>query len=392
MKFLKIYFVITFIFMNSVQARIDSGDGDVLSAVSQKLIQIEKQLKDQRVFVTTATFDWQEYKEFRDELMFVVAHDPAGPVPKDTPAELMPSHLTQRLKVSFSKFESSAYQIGSLVQKEEWNLFKSEMDKFISFRDEFLYVPARGMIRSGILTEYLDKVNDSAGIIMKSNENSKNISVRVIDPVIEGLTQELNHLNFSVRQLREFNQPQQVEVKTVFQEKNYFELILLSAAALFVGFLGTVSFQWIFKKFAKPASSQVTSPNPQAFDYYEWLKGLEINLKAFKTNEEKLTEEHITLKNLSRDLHESRKGLNLAENHQDYYTSLEQLNSAAPKLEEYFEKLNIKKNAEVSRRMVKMVVQLCDAIESRHEISFTEHKGKLKASKLDPQVVEINAA
>jgi len=183
--------------------------------------------------------------------------------------------------------------------------------------------------------------------------------------------------------LQEFNKPIPVEPKTIFQPKNYLELAMISVVALFIGFLVTVSFQWIFKKFAKAPTARVIEIKPLAFDYYEWLKGLEVNLKAFKTHEEKLTEEHITLKNLSYELHNARKGLNLAENQQDYYVSLEQLNASAPRLEEYFEKMNIKKNAEVSRRMVKMVVQLCDAIESRHEITFTEQRGKLKASNLN---------
>lgn len=391
MPFFKYLVLMTFVLTSNTQARVENSE-DVLSTVSQKLDRIDRHLKDQRIFVRSATFEWPDFNNFRNELMFVVAHDPTGPIPKETPSDLMPSYLTQKLKDSLFKFETSVNQIGNLVKKDEWNNFKIEMDKFLRYRDEFLYVPARALIKSGALLGSLDRVKEAAGIILKTPETTKHISVRVVDPLIEDLTQELNLLNHSVRQLEAFNRPAPVEVKTAFQEKYLKDLGLLTIAAMFLGFLGTVLFQWSIKKLSKPKTAPVAQVNPQAFDYYEWLKSLEVNLKTFKSNEEQNTEDHINLKNLCRELHDARKGLNLAENQQDYYVSLEQLNSSAPKLEEYFEKMNIKKNAEVSRRMIKVVIQLCEAIESRHEISLKEGKGKLKATKLDPHGTEIKAA
>lgn len=391
MTFLKYLVLLTLVLTSNIQARVDKSE-DVLSTVSQKLSKIDRHLKDQRIFVRTATFEWPEFNVFRDELMFVVAHDPSGAIQKNTPPDLLPSYLTQRLKNSLLKFETSVYQIGNLVKKDEWNTFKIEMDKFLNYRDEFLYVPARALIRSGVLLGSLNKVKEAAGIILKTPEGNQHISVRLVDPVIEGLTHELNQLNHYVRQLEALNRPPPVEVKTVFQEKYLKELSILSLTAILVGFLGTILFQWTIKMRSKPKIAPVANINPLAFDYYEWLKSLEVNLKNFKANEEQNTEDHINLKNLGRELHNARKGLNLAENQQDYYISLEQLNSSAPKLEEYFEKVNIKKNAEVSRRMIKVVIQLCEAIESRHEISLVEGKGKLKASKLDPHGTEIKVA
>ena len=246
------------------------------------------------------------------------------------------------------------------------------------------------MIRSGLLTGHLDKLEKSAALILKANDTSKNISVRVIDPVIENLSKELGQLNFSVSQLQESNKPQ--PLTTFFQEANYFEIIMLVMGALILGIFATVAVQWSFKKFSQKGKLQQSDTNPNVFEYYEWLKRLESNLKAFKVNEEQLTEEHINLKILGMELCESRKRLNLADNQQDYYLSLEMLNSAAPKLEDYFEKVNIKKNAELSRRMIKLVIQLCDAIESRHEISLVEPKGKAKAAKFETQAVALNVA
>ncbi len=387
------FFLISSLLINSVQAEIEiTGEDDVLSTVSQKLTQVENHLKDQRLFVSSARFEWKELDEFRDELMFVVAHDPAGSTSKDTPAELMPTYLTQKLRLSFARLEASVYQIGSLVKNEEWVNLKQDMEKFLNQRDEFLYVPARGMIKSGLMTNHLKKLKEVASIILNTNENSKNISVRVVDPVIENLSKELNRLNVSVRQLEEFRKPVAVEPTTIFQEKNYVELSIFSLFILSVGIFGTFVFQWLAGKFSKKEVVEPVSIKENTFNYFEWLKQLEGNLKAFKTNEEKLTEECINLKHLSHVLSESRKGLNLADNQQDYYESLEKLNGSAPKIEEYFHKISVKKNSELSRRLVKQVVHLCEAIESRREIVFTENKDKMRASKVDAQIIELNAA
>lgn len=389
----KIFFLTSVLLTSAAQAKIEKGEEDVLSTVSQKLTQIEKQLKDQRIFVAPAVFEWAELRTFREDLMFTVAHDPMGPTTKEVPAELAPAYLTQKLKISFSKLESSVFQVGDLNKSDEWTTLKTDMDKFISYREEFLYAPARTMIKSGSMTAHLERLEEVASIMLKGKETSKNLSVRVIDPVIEGLSQELNRLNVSIGQLEEFRKPLPAEPKTVFIEKNYHELSLFAAAAAFLGILSTFFFQWVYRSFTKAEKIAETEPTSTAgFNYYEWLKQLETNLKAFKVNEDKLVEECVHLKHLGTSLESARRGLNLADNHQDYYESLELLNGSAPKLEEYFEKMNVKKNAEMSRRLIKQVVQLCDAIESRQEINLTENREKLKASKVDGQVIELNAA
>ena len=91
-------------------------------------------------------------------------------------------------------------------------------------------------------------------------------------------------------------------------------------------------------------------------------------------------------------MRESRKALNLAENQQDFYLSLDQLNSSAPRLEDYFEKINLKKNAELSRRLVNHIVQLCEAIEARHEISLIESKARGRVPKNDTQMLDMKVA
>jgi hypothetical protein len=390
---LKFLFLITFVFTSSAQARIDlSGQEDVLPAVAKKLHQIEKQLNNQRLFVTSANFNWPELTEFREDLMFVVAHDPSGPVNKETPQELLPSTLTGKLRVSFSKLESSAFQIDDLVQTVEWTLFENAMEKFIKYRDNHLYVPARTMIRSGLLLGHLDRVKQLANVILKGDEKSRNISLRVIDPVIEKLSQELNHLNVSVHSLQEYNKPPAPEVKTIYQDIHRSELIVLVTGILFIGVFGTVLLQRISKGLNKSHATKPIDVKPEGFDYYAWLKQLETNLHAFKTNEDNLTEEHINLKNLGFELRESRKALNLAENQQDFYLSLDQLNSSAPRLEDYFEKINLKKNAELSRRLVNHIVQLCEAIEARHEISLIESKARGRVPKNDTQMLDMKVA
>jgi hypothetical protein len=62
--------------------------------------------------------------------------------------------------------------------------------------------------------------------------------------------------------------------------------------------------------------------------------------------------------------------MNLAENQKDFYSSLDMLNIHAPKIEEHFENFDIVKNADLSRKLVKLIVQLCEAIEKNQKITF----------------------
>jgi len=392
MKFSKLFFLFAIMNLNSVHARLETtGPEDVLSKVAQKLTQVEKHLKDQRVYVNTATFEWRELNEFREEMMFVVAHDPVGAIPKETPAELHPTQLSIRLRLVLAKLEASAFQMGNLMQGEEWGAFKTDIEQFLTYRDEYLYVPARGMIRSGQLHQRITKLKDAATAIFKGSSDTKNISVRVIDPVIEDLSREMNVLNQSVRQLEDFRKPRPVEIKTIFQEKNILELVYLSLGAIAVGFFITIFGQWVSKFFAKKEPVVQQAPVKNSFDYSDWLKKFESSLHTFKNSEDNLIEDHIHLKNLGHDLMEARKGLNLADNQQDFYICLDRLNETASKIEGYFEKLNLKKNSEISRKLVKSVVQLCNAIENRQEIALPVQQTKLKIVK-NEQEGEIKAA
>ena len=383
---MKTIFLLSLIMMNSAFAEIkNSGDEDVLFQVESKLTQIEERLKDHRLFVSPAVFNWTELSEFKSELMFAVAHDPSGPAVKETSEELSPSLLTQRLKVTFTKLEASVYEIGALVKAEEWTLLKNDVEQFIKYREEFMYVPARSMIKSGELTTKIDRLKDAAATILKVKDQSQNISVRVIDPVIEGLSAELNHMNIAVRQLQEFRKPRPVEVTTIFQEKNKVELGMLAGAVLVLTVMGTFFVQWVSGKFKKAPAPAPVATNANGLNYNEWLRRLEASLKAFKINEDKVTEDQIILKNYGHALSEARKNLNLSDNQQDFYASLEQLNATALPIEAYFEKLNVKKNVDISRRMINQVVELCDALESRQEIV-------MKTSKIDPEVVELRIA
>jgi hypothetical protein len=209
--------------------------------------------------------------------------------------------------------------------------------------------------------------------------------------VIEDLSREMNVLNQSVRQLEDFRKPRPVEIKTIFQEKNILELVYLSLGAIAVGFFITIFGQWVSKFFAKKEPVVQQAPVKNSFDYSDWLKKFESSLHTFKNSEDNLIEDHIHLKNLGHDLMEARKGLNLADNQQDFYICLDRLNETASKIEGYFEKLNLKKNSEISRKLVKSVVQLCNAIENRQEIALPVQQTKLKIVK-NEQEGEIKAA
>lgn len=381
---MKLFFLLSFLIVNTASAEIKiTGDEDVLSNVESKLSQIEARLKDQRLFVAPAVFKWTELSDFREEIMFAVAHDPSGPVLKDTPEQLTPTHLTQKLKLSFEKLEESVYQISTLVKSAEWISFKADVELFLKHREEFLYVPARQMIRSGELTSKFDRLKETASNMLKLSEKSQHISVRVIDPVIEELSGELHSMNIAVRQLQDFRKPRPVEITTIFQEKNQKELGMLAGAVFLVTVMLSLMVQWIASKFKKPVSLPEVV-QPKNLNYSDWLNRLENNLKSFKTHEDKMTEDQIKLKNSAHALSESRKKLNQTDNQQEFYESLEQLNASAMQIEGYFESLNVKKNSDVSRRVISQVVQLCDALESNQEINFSV--------KVDPEVVELRIA
>lgn len=358
-----------------------SSDDDALSMVNQKLTQIDKHLRDQKIHISSATMEWSQLDSFKSDLMFVAAHDPNGPVPKDTPAEMMPSFLTQKLKQKWTELEVSVLSTGEMASDPEWIAFKDQVEQYIKLREEFLYQPARNILRSGSMWGMFQKVKESYAKEMKEVSGAKNLTVRVVDPYIEKMATEISELHKSVRQLKEFRTPPKKENPSIFQPKHQVELAILGGGVFFASVLLTFSFLWLKKKLAKKPVEEKPAVNPNAFNYYEWLKRLEASLQTIKNNEENTSEEYIHLKEFTAGLRAARKGLNEADTQQEYYVSLEQLNAAAPKIEEYFEKVNLKKNGEASRRLISHIVQLCEAIEAKKEMSFEDEKPKLRLIK-----------
>lgn len=352
-----------------------SAEEDVLYKVSTKLSQIENHLKNQRVDLSNVTFTWPEFDNFQKELMFVVAHDPGTQKLDEIPAELSPSHLTIKLKETWSKLEESIFLMEGLDKQEVWLSLKTDVEEFFKLREEFLYQPARNFIKSGQMTK---KMNDLKFLVfqhMKTDQSQKKLSVRVIDPVIEGLSSEMNKLNDSVRMLKEFRQPPKVEKKTIYKEELYQELSIFALGASVAGMIFMLMGIGTFKLFRKKKQVQEEEVNvTDGFDYSDWLKTFESNLRAFKNVEDKIVENHLEMKHLSDDLRDARKKLNLSDNQQDFYQSLDLLNNSSPKIEEYFDKVNLKKGTEASRKMVHAIVQLCQAIESGKTINVTNEK------------------
>lgn len=363
-------------------ARIEKfADEDVLNKVSTKLTQIEAQLKNQRVFVSSAQFSWNEFETFQKEMMFAVAHDPnAGQKTEEIPAELSPSHLTVKLKETWNKLETSVLQFSDLQQSEEWTSYKTEMDQFFKYRDEFLYQPARQMIKSGDLGQKSEALKKAAMDRSKFDSTAKNYSVRVIDPVIEGLSQEMTRLNHSVRQIKELRDPPKVEKKTIYNKELYSELGVFGALSLVAGMVFMLAIVGLVKVFKKKKPEPVIETN-EGFDYSDWLKKFETNLRNFKNVEDKIVENHLEMKHVSDELRDARKKLNLSDNQQDFYQSLDLLNNASPKMEDYFEKVNLKKGTEASRKMVHSIVELCQVIESGQNIKVSADQKKFKLIK-----------
>jgi hypothetical protein len=373
--------ILTLSLSNLALAEIDkTGEGDVLLSVSQKLTQINSRLKDQRVFLSPAVVNWAQMDTFKSQIIFTVAHDPHGSG-SDTPAELSPGVLTLDLKKDWNALEESVLSIGDVQKNPEWLTLKTEMTQFFKYRDEFMYQPARAMIKSGTLMSRLTKVKESAMPFLSDSTNLKNVSVRVIDPVIEKMTAELNVLNASVNRLKELRTPPPVEKPTIFQARFTKELYFFGCASFLSGLFLTMVFYWLKKKMVKEPVEVKPAAVVDAFNYHEWLKVFEKNLQALKNNEENTNEENIHLKGYASTLSEGRKFLNSADNQQDYYIGLEQVNSSAVKIEEHFEKINFKKSGEPFRRLISQIIQLCEVVENKKEISFDDPKPKLRAFK-----------
>ena len=279
--------------------------------------------------------------------------------------------------------ELSGLEIGDLEKETEWESLKTEMAQFFKLREEFLYQPARSMIKSGLISGRLQKIKEVATGMLQDSQDTKNLSVKVVDPFVEKMANELAVLNRSIRELDALRNPPPVEVPTIYKPVLYQELFIFGSGIFFTGIFLTFSFMWMKKKLTKIPVEETPVVNKSAFNYYEWLKRLETNLQALKNNEENTSEQYITLKGFAHQLSEARKNLNLADNQQDYYISLEHLNVAAPKIEEHFEKANLKKHSEATRRLISQIVQLCDAIENKKEMSFEDEKPKLRVIKLE---------
>jgi hypothetical protein len=373
-SFLILTFVIT---QTSYAESIQTSQEDPLTQVNQKLIQIDTYLKNQKTNVTLAKMEWEQLDRFKSELMFVAAHDPHGPVPKNTPPEMLPSFMTQQLKQKWTDLEVNVISTGKLSSYPEWIAFKDQVEQYIKLREEFLYQSARNSLRSGLMWEMFRQVKISFDKEMEEVSGAKNLSVKVVDPFIEKMTGELSQLHNSVLTLVELRTPKK-ENPSIFQAKHKTELAVLSIVLFLASVFSTISFLILKKKMTKKVVEKSPPKNAKAFNYYEWLKRLEGSLQTIKSNEENTIEKYLHLKDCAEGLRTARKYLNEADSQQEYYSSLEKLNCAAPKIEDYFDKVNLHKYAEPSRRLINHIVQLCEAIEAKEEMRFDDEKPKLR--------------
>lgn len=364
---------------------------DVITNISKKLVQIENQLKESRISIESAKVNWKEIEDFKSELMYVVAHDPYGPIGKETLPELSPSYLTTKLKKSWELVEKSTFEIGNVSQTEEWLTLKTDMQKFFNERDQFLYQSARSLVKSGRINTQIEKVLLVAKAILKEESVRTRISVKVLDPVIAKMTTELSILNESVVHLKSLITPPPPEDPSVFREKYFPQLIALGSGAFILGIFLTIVFFTIKEKIAQSKVGPKPEIEQNSFNYYEWLKRLETGLQSLKSNEENTIEKYIHLKNYVLEMNEARRGLHTADNQPEYDSFLDRLNTSAQKIEEYFNNVNLKKNSEASRKLITLVVQLCDAVEGNKVMSFNSEKPQLRVIKQE-QTIQLNVA
>lgn len=386
------YLVTSFIFSTAIFSQfssaemISSAEKDVLSQISSAITQIDDRIKNHRLFVTPAKMDWPEMTKFHQELMFVLAHDPHGPPNKDLPAELHPSFLSGKLKGTWNKLEVSAYEIGDLAKDPIWISLKTDIELFFQHRENFMYQPARSIIRSPEFKQKLETVRQYVFEQLKSQSGSKkDVTIKVMDPFIEKMGAELQQLNQSILQLKEFRTPKPVENPSIFQSKYSEQLTLFAAGTFLAGLFMTFSFIWLKEKFKK-APVEVKPEMPAgAFNYYEWVKHLEGCLQQVKDREDAYREDLIKLKEMAEELRDARKKLNLADTQQEFYNSLDLLNATSAKFEDYCDKESSKKNVETSRKLINHMIKLCEAVETKKEIHLNAEKPRLKLVKSETQ-------
>ena len=376
------------------------GDEDVLFSVSKKLVQIEQSLESQTVSVFPETLYWPEIEEFTNDLTFIVAHDPHGTTLKNTPVELASDKLTERFRSTSLRLEESVYRIGTLAHSPEWIALKTDMEQFLQYRQGLLYQQARVMIKTGAFASKIRALRSVATeTFSKSLKHGTKVSFRVSDPGTEALAAELKVLNTQVEAMKELRKPAPVEVPTIFKTKHAIELGLLAGGAFSFALALVGAFTLITgavrKKKSKKATEedsateiQEVEPSSNQFDYDEWLKRLEKNLKALKKTEDVHTEDMLCLINYSHELRDARLLVNQATTQEEITEALKALNTASSKIETYFEKINFRKQSETSRNIMKHLVEICEAIENRLEMKVQEKEktdlglevGRLKAA------------
>ena len=325
--------------------------------------------------------DWPEMTKFQAELMFVLAHDPHGPPRKDTPQELHPVYLSTKLKETWNKLEVSLMEMGDVSKDSSWIGLKTDMDLFYKHRDNFMYQPARTLVRSPDFKTKLDSLKTQVFAHMKSGQNNKDVTIKVMDPFIEKMGLELAQLNRSILQLKEFRTPKPVEKTTIFQSKYFTELSLMGFASLIAGAFFALAFFWMKERFANPKVDEKPQASADAFNYYDWVKQLESCLQSVKDREDHSREDFIKLKEMSDELRKSRNRLNLADGQQEFYNALDELNATSAKLEDHFDKEARKKHMETSRKLITHIIKLCEALEAKKEIYLGTEKPRLRLVK-----------
>jgi len=379
--FTTVLFSSLFVSNSSVAEMINSADKDVLTQISFALNQVDDRLRNHRLFVTPSKMDWPEITKFQNDLMFVLAHDPNGPPSKYIPPELHPGYLSLKLKETWNKLEVSVMEIGDLSKDPVWISLKTDMDLFFQHRENFMYQPARTLVKSSEFKSKLETIKNMVFAHMKAGQSNKDVTIKVMDPFIEKMGAELSQLNRSILQLKEFRTPRPVENPSIFQPKHVTELTLMGLASLMAGAFLAFSFAWMKKRFTKPNIDEKPQVSADAFNYYDWVKQLESCLQSVKDQEDHSREDFIKLKDMSDELRESRKKLNLADTQQEFYNALDELNGTSAKLEEHFDKEARKKQVEASRKLISHMIKLCEAVEAKKEINLANEKPRLKLVK-----------
>jgi hypothetical protein len=386
--------------------------------LSQKLRDLHEQLTlleaetREQTFLNSSSSP-QLFETFRLSLFLTVAMDPTGPFATEVPEKYRSSFLTAELEKQWSQLEKATTSLNfSPQQTKQWETLKQHMSQFFLFRKQSLYQKARSLLKSGVLLEALDEMGSEFKKINNNQTPKAFPKVPVaqtgtrIGQIISGLDQLGEFLESNSLDQNQVLYPAAIESSSTQREldaspvffnkvRGFFEnLPHLSSLGLMLFITSicaalSVFLRKIFRQ-KHPAASQnlsfqgsraragagvcqTPSPllleRPESFNYAGWLGDLQQAIEDYKLAESVLDHKHKVATELMNKLKESRQDLQVVST-KDFQTALGKVNSAMIAVEKYLQDPAYMVALRPQKRIIKLMLALCSAVEKKHTIQF----------------------